>query len=74
MGFTFKPLWKQLIDKDMSKKDLMAKANISKSTIDKMGRGENISMEIVDRICTLFDCKVENVIEHTASRKEVSHE
>ena len=74
MSFTYKPLWKLLIDKDMTKKELMQKAAISKSTIDKMGRGENISLEIIDRICSLFDCRVEDVIEHCKPKDDDKHE
>lgn len=37
MPFSYKPLWKTLIDNDMSKKQLMENVQISKSTIDKMG-------------------------------------
>lgn len=64
MAFSYKPLWKLLIDEDMSKKTLMQVTNISKSTIDKMGRGEIVSLEIIDRICDFFNCRVEDVIEH----------
>ena len=64
MGFSYKPLWKLLIDKDMTKKKLMEQTGISKSTIDKMGRGEIISLNIVDRICKQFDCKVEDIMEY----------
>ena len=64
MGFSYKPLWKLLIDKDMTKKKLMEQTGISKSTIDKMGRGEIISLNIVDKICKQFDCKVEDVMEY----------
>ena len=74
MPFTFKPLWKMLIDKDMSKKDLMLKVGISKSTLDKMSRGEIVSMEIIDRICQHFNCKVEDVISFSNPRKEYPHE
>ena len=49
MSFSYKPLWKLLIDKDMSKKNLMNQVRISKSTIDKMGRGEIISLNIIDK-------------------------
>ncbi|MBE5076473.1 helix-turn-helix domain-containing protein [Anaerotignum lactatifermentans] len=68
MSFTYKPLWKLLIDKDMSKKYLMNAANISKSTMDKMGRSEIVSLEIIDRICNYFNCKVEDVIEHNLEK------
>lgn len=64
MAFNYKPLWKLLIDKDMTKKELMRLTNISKSTMDKMGRGEQVSLDIIDRICNLFHCKIEDVIEH----------
>lgn len=74
MSFTYKPLWKMLIDKDMTKKSLMQETGISKSTIDKMGRGEIVSLNIVDRICNYFDCGIEDVIEHTAPKKEDTHE
>ena len=64
MSFSYKPLWKLLIDKDMTKKKLMEQTGISKSTIDKMGRGEIISLNIIDRICKQFNCKVEDVMEY----------
>ncbi len=66
MAFSYKPLWKLLIDKDMSKKRLMQVTGISKSTMDKMGRGELVSMDIIDRICNYFDCNVEDIISHIA--------
>ena len=73
MAFTYKPLWKLLIDQDMTKKELMQRTGISKSTMDKMGRGEIISLEIIDRICNHFECKIEDVIEHCEPRKEDKH-
>ena len=51
MAISYKKLWKLLIDKDMTKKQLMEVTGISKSTMDKMGRGEQVSMDIIDRIC-----------------------
>lgn len=64
MAFSYKPLWKLLIDRDMTKKQLMLVTGISKSTMDKMGRGEQVSMDIIDRICNYFDCDIEDVIVH----------
>ncbi|MDO5112615.1 MAG: helix-turn-helix transcriptional regulator [Clostridia bacterium] len=66
MAFSYKPLWKLLIDRDMTKKQLMQATGIAKSTMDKMARGEQVSMDIIDRICTYFECDVESVIEHIA--------
>ena len=64
MPFNYKPLWKKLIDEEMNKKEFMQKVNISKSTIDKMTRGENVSLEIIDKICNYFNCNIDDVIEH----------
>ncbi len=64
MSFSYKPLWKLLIDCEMTKKQLMIKAGISKSTMDKMSRGENVSMDIIDRICKVLQCDISSVIEH----------
>ena len=62
MGFSYKPLWKLLIDRDMTKKGLMELAGISKSTMDKMGRGEFISLEILGRICEHLECNIEDIV------------
>ena len=48
----------------MTKKALMQETGISKSTVDKMGRGENVSLEIIDRICKQLDCNISEVIEY----------
>jgi DNA-binding Xre family transcriptional regulator len=64
MGFSYKPLWKLLIDKDMTKKRLMYTACISKSTMDKMGRGKPVSLEILGRICEQLDCNIEDIVSY----------
>ncbi len=68
--FTYKPLWKLLIDEDMNKKQLMEAVGISKSTMDKMGRNEIVSLEIIGRICGHFGCRIEDVIEYCDPRQE----
>ena len=59
MDFSYKPLWKLLIDKDMSKKDLIEKANISKSTLQKLKENGNVTTEVLRRICTVLKCDIE---------------
>lgn len=70
MAFTYRPLWKLPIDKEMTKKALVSKTGISKSTMDKMGRGELVCLEIIDRICNYFECSIGDVLEHCPPRKE----
>lgn len=71
MAFNYKPLWKTLIDKEMTKKKFMEETGISKSTMDKMARNELVSLDILDRICNYFNCNIENIIEHI---NEVNHD
>lgn len=61
--FSFNPLWKTLIDKNMKKIDLQNEIKCSSSTITTMGRNEFVSMDILNRICLALNCKIEEVIE-----------
>ncbi len=64
MAFTYKPLWKLLIDKRMTKKSLMQLTGISKSTMDKMYREEYVALSVIDRICAQLKCDVSDVISY----------
>ena len=63
MAVSYKKLWKLLIDKDMKKKDLCAKAGISPASVTKMGRNGHVTTEILLKICTALDCGVEDIME-----------
>ena len=63
MRVSYKRLWKLLIDKDMKKKDLMEQAHISNYTINKMNRGENITTDILVKICTALSCTFDEIME-----------
>ena len=69
MRISYNKLWKMLIDKEMTKKELMNATGISKSTMDKMGRGEQVSLEILERICRHFKCDVQDVISYCPEEK-----
>ena len=64
MGFSYDKLWKKLIDEKMNKLDLQKAINTSPRTIAKMGRDENVSMEILGRICSYFKCDISEVLEY----------
>jgi putative transcriptional regulator len=70
MPFSFDPLWKILIDKKMTKEDLRLSIETSPATIAKMGKGENVSLDVIDRICNRLECRVEDVMEHVPGEKE----
>ena len=63
MKFSYNKLWKLLIDKNMIKKDLMAKTNITSSTISKMGKNKAVSMEVLGKICIALDCNIGDIID-----------
>ena len=62
MAVSYKKLWKLLIDKDMRKKDLCAKAGISPASVTKMGKNGHVTTEILLKICTALDCQIEYII------------
>lgn len=63
MKFSYKPLWKLLIDKDMTNKELMERANISKSTLYKIRNDKNVTTDVLLRICIELNCDISNIME-----------
>lgn len=61
--FSYKKLFKKLIDLDMTNNELMEKAKISKSTFYKMKNGQNITTDVLLRICNTLDCAIEEIME-----------
>ena len=64
MKFSYGKLWKILKDKKMMKKDLMSQANITSSTMAKMGKDLPISMEVLGRICDALDCNIGDIVDY----------
>lgn len=63
MAISYKRLWKLLIDKDMKKKDLEEKAGISHYTLNKLNRGENVTTDVLMRICRALNCTMDDILE-----------
>ncbi len=63
MRFSYKPLWKLLIDKEMKKKDLCQVAGISPASVTKMGKGGHVTTETLEKICLALDCSVTDIVE-----------
>lgn len=59
----YKPLWKLLIDRDMTKTELRAKTSISRSTIVKMKNNEYVALDVLVRICVALNCSLDDIIE-----------
>ena len=69
MALSYNKLWKLLIDKNINKTQLHEKVGISKSTITKLAKGENVNTEILDKICKVLNCNIEDIVEYESEKK-----
>ena len=60
---SYKKLWKLLIDRDIKKKDLCKMAGVSHASLAKLGKGENITTDILLKICTALQCDISDILE-----------
>ena len=63
MRISYNKLWKLLIDKHMNKQDLKKVSGISSASVAKLGKGDNITTDILIRICTALDCDIADIME-----------
>ena len=63
MTISYNKLWKLLIDKGMNKKDLRIATGISTTAIAKLGKGENLTTDIILKICGVLDCDISDICE-----------
>ena len=61
--FSYKRLFKKLIDLEMTNNELMKKAKVSKSTFYKMKNGQNVTTDVLLRICNALDCDISEIVE-----------
>lgn len=67
---SYNNLWKILIDKDMTRKDLRKACGVSTASIAKLGRGDNITTDVLVKICDALDCDITDIMELTTDSKE----
>lgn len=65
MAVSYKKLWKILIDRDMKKKDLCVAAGISHASMAKLGKNENVTTDVLVKICTALQCDIGDIMELT---------
>ncbi len=70
MALSYNRLWKVLIDKGINKTELGKVTGLSKSTIAKLTKGENVNTDVLERICKALDCKIEDIVELEAENNE----
>lgn len=63
MGVSYNKLFKLLIDKKIRKTELANKANISAATLAKLSKDENVSLDVLVRICSVLNCDIGDIVE-----------
>jgi len=70
MYISYNKLWKLLIDKGMNKQKLREVSGISSASIAKLGKGENITTDVLLKICKALDCDITDIMEIEQEKKE----
>ena len=70
MKVSYKKLFKLLIDKDMKKTEFAKKIGIGQNTLAKLSKNENVSMDVLIKICEGLDCRIEDIVEFVKKDKE----
>ena len=60
---SYNKLWKLLIDKNMNKKELREKSGISTTSMAKLGKGENVTTDVLLKVCKALDCDISDIME-----------
>jgi DNA-binding Xre family transcriptional regulator len=63
VSLSYKKLWKQLIDRDMTRTDLRLATGISSSTFARLSHGDYVATSVIDRICQELKCDVGDMME-----------
>lgn len=66
MAVSYNKLWKLLIDKGMTKTELRLATDMSTTTLARLGKNENVSMDVMLRICKVLDCKFDDIVDLTS--------
>lgn len=69
---SYKKLWKLLIDKDMKKKDLREATGISTASMAKLSKNENLTTDVLLRICDALKCDISDIMEVSLADKDQS--
>ncbi|MFB6365469.1 helix-turn-helix domain-containing protein [Paenibacillus elgii] len=64
MPFSYKPLWKLLVDQELTKTEFRESLGLSTATLAKLGKNEYVSLEVIDKICTHFGVQPNDIMEH----------
>lgn len=67
---SYKPLWKLLIDREMTKTELRKRTQIAPSTFTKMNNDRQVSLDILARICLELKCGFDDIVQIECVKKD----
>ena len=70
MAVSYKRLWHLLLDKNMTKLDLAKTAGVSRYALTKMGKDEDVTTDVLTKICDALGCQIEDIVEFIPGKKE----
>lgn len=70
MKISYNKLWKLLIDKNMKKVELRDMTGMGSATLAKMGKNEQVSMDVIKRICEILECDIGDIMEMIPEENE----
>lgn len=63
MAISYKPLWRQLLEKEIKKMAFRDLVEISNGTLARLGKNEPVSLDVIEKICLKLNCRIEDVVE-----------
>lgn len=70
MDVSYNKFFKMLIDRKMKKKDICEQAGIATSTMAKMAKDENVSLDVLVRICRELNCTIDDILDILPAENE----
>ena len=67
---SYKPLWKLLIDREMTKTEVRKRTQIAPSTFTKMNNDQQVSLDILARICVELECGFDDIVRIESVKKD----
>ena len=63
MAVCYNKLWKILSDRGMSKTELIKAAKISTNAMAKLGKNEDVRVEVLVKICGVLNCSIDDILD-----------
>ena len=68
MAVSYNRLWKLLVDKSMTKTQLIKAAGISTNAMAKLGKNQDVRVEVLVKICGVLNCTIDDIMEIATER------